>query len=88
MVKERLLAFERVALCIIRKWWRPVTCIWLSGTMAVHGVILPVARFIQSGEIDTDLVSLAALVTAITAAFAVREWGKVNGADGEMADDT
>ncbi len=73
-LKDRILAAEKVALCIIRKWWRPVTCIWIAGTMAVHGVILPLTGT------ATDLTGLSLLVTATAGAFAVREWGKVKGA--------
>lgn len=80
-LKERLLAAEKVCLCVIRKWWRPVTCLWIAGTMAVHGVILPVVKFFRTGQTDTDLMALAALVTAIAGAFAVREWGKVRGSE-------
>jgi len=80
-LKEKLLAAEVVALCVIRKWWRPITCIWIAGTMAVHGVILPVLNYFQMGQTGTDLMALAALVTAIAGAFAVREWGKIKGAD-------
>ena len=65
---------------LIQEWWRPVTCIWLSGTMFVHGIFLPLARFFTNGEINTDLLALSALVTSITAAFAVREWGKIHNA--------
>lgn len=72
-LKERLLAAEKVALCVIRKWWRPVTCIWIAGTMAVHGVILPLMGT------ATDLTGLSLLVTATAGAFAVREWGKIKG---------
>ena len=72
-IKERLLAWEAVALCVIRKWWRPFTCIWIALTMAVHGVVLPL-----TGK-DTDLTDLSLLVSAIVAAFAVREWGKMKG---------
>lgn len=71
--KERILAAEKVALCVIRKWWRPITCIWIAGTMAVHGVILPLRGT------ATDLTGLSLLVTAIAGAFAVREWGKIKG---------
>ena len=71
--KERILAAEKVALCVIRKWWRPITCIWIAGTMAVHGVILPLMGT------PTDLTGLSLLVTAIAGAFAVREWGKIKG---------
>jgi len=69
-LKDRILAIEEVALCVVRKWWRPATCIWIAGTMAVHGVVLPLM-----GK-DTDLTGLSLLVTAIAGAFAVREWGK------------
>mgnify|MGYP007046309732 CR=1 FL=1 len=75
-VVNRLQRIQEVALCLIRKWWRPITCIWLCGTMAVHGVILPLADYWQHGELRTDLMALAALVTAVAGAFAVREWGK------------
>ena len=77
--KDRLLAAEKVALCVIRKWWRPVTCIWIAGTMAVHGVVLPLYMFFRKGEMPTDLTGLSLLVTATAGAFAVREWGKIKG---------
>ena len=71
--RERLKAIERGALKLIRRWWRPLTCVWIAGTMAVHGVILPLM-----GNV-TDLTGLSLLVTATAGAFAVREWGKVKG---------
>lgn len=77
--KKKALAFEATVLCVIRKWWRPVTCLWMSGTMAVHGVVVPMVQLSQGKEINTDLTALSALVAAITAAFAVREWGKIKG---------
>lgn len=78
---KRLKALEASALAAIRKWWRPATCLWLSLTMLVHGVVLPLWRFFRTGELSTDLLALSALVTSITAAFAVREWGKAHGND-------
>ena len=78
-IKDRILAAEKVALCIIRKWWRPVTCVWIAATMAVHGVVVPLYMLFKHGQAPTDLAALAALVTAIAAAFAVREWGKIKG---------
>ena len=74
-LKEKFLKIESVTLGIIRRWWRPITCVWIAGTMAVHGVILPLA-----GR-STDLTGLSLLVTAIAGAFAVREWGKIKGVD-------
>lgn len=77
------MSLERKALGFIRRWWRPVTCIWLAGTMAVHGVILPAFMFFMHGQMPTDLTGLSLLVTATAGAFAVREWGKAKG----VADD-
>lgn len=67
------MTFEKKALAAIRRWWRPLTCLWIAGTMAVHGVALPLM-----GK-DTDLTGLSLLVTATAGAFAVREWGKIKG---------
>lgn len=82
-LKDRLLAAEKVCLCVIRKWWRPITCIWIAATMAVHGVIVPLYVLLKQGQAPTDLAALAALVSAVAAAFAVREWGKVRGVSGD-----
>jgi len=82
--KQHLFAFEKAALCIIRKWWRPVTCVWLSLTMAAHGFVLPMYALLAHGDTMTDLSGLSMLVTAIAAAFAVRTYEKTKGlaADG------
>ena len=83
-IKERLMAAEQATLSGIRKWWRPVTCIWIGGTMAVHGVIVPLYRLLKHDEMPaTDLTGLSLLVTAIAGAFAVREWGKIKGVAGD-----
>ena len=63
-----------IALCLIRKWWRPITCVGIAGSVLVHGVILPLIT-----KQSSDLTGLAALITAASAAFAVREWGKIKG---------
>lgn len=70
---------------IVRKWWRPITAVWICGTMGVNGVFLPLARWFATGETDTDLMGLSALVTATAGAFAVREWGKIRGAEDDAA---
>ena len=62
----------------IRKWWRPITCIFIAGTMLVHGIIIPLVNLSNGGSL-TDLTGLSLLVTAIAGAFAVREWGKIKG---------
>lgn len=72
-IKTVFRSFERETLRIIRRWWRPVSCIWIAGTIAVHGVILPLM-----GK-ETDLTGLSLLVTATAGAFAVREFGKIKG---------
>jgi hypothetical protein len=77
------MSIEQKALRLIRRWWRPVTCIWLAGTMGVHGVVLPLYMFFRHGEMPTDLTGLSLLVTATAGAFAVREWGKVKGVVGD-----
>jgi ABC-type glycerol-3-phosphate transport system permease component len=70
---------EKRVLSVIRRWWRPATCIWIAGTMAVHGVAIPLVMLIAHGQMPTDLTGLSLLVTATAAAFAVREYGKVKG---------
>lgn len=82
---QKLEKGENIILCRFRKWWRPVTCIWLSGTMLVNGVVVPLVQLIRTGNGQVDLLALSALVTAIVAAFAVREWGKVK--EKELSDD-
>lgn len=73
------MTLEQRALRVIRRWWRPVSCIWIAGTIAVHGVIAPLFMLIAYGQIPTDLTGLSFLVTATAGAFAVREWGKIKG---------
>lgn len=73
------MSFEKKALAAIRRWWRPLTCIWIAATMALHGVVLPAVMFFTQGQMPTDLSGLSFLVTATAGAFAVREWGKIKG---------
>lgn len=63
-----------VALSVVREWWRPISCIGIAGSLLVNGIYIPII----TGQ-AVDLLSLSALVTAVTAAFAVREWGKLKG---------
>ena len=73
-IKATILRWQEVALCFVRKWWRPVTCIGIAGGSVVNLVIIPLVNW----EVP-DMASAAAYVTAATAAFAVREWGKMKG---------
>lgn len=69
---------EGAALRIVRRWWRPATCIGIAGAMMVNGIIIPIARWETP-----DLAGLAALIASASAAFAVREWGKIAGTAGD-----
>jgi len=73
-ILENINKIMDIALCLIRKWWRPITCVGIAGSVMVHGVILPLMI-----KQSSDLTGLAALITASAAAFAVREWGKIKG---------
>lgn len=46
--------------------------------MMVNGIIIPIARWETP-----DLAGLAALIASASAAFAVREWGKIAGTAGD-----
>lgn len=73
-IKETVLRWQEIALCFVRKWWRPVTCIGIAGGAVVNLVVIPIVNW----QVP-DLTAAAAYVTAATAAFAVREWGKIKG---------
>ena len=60
----------------VRIWWRPFTCIGIAAGVIVNAVVLP----IMSSE-PISLTDLAATIAACSTIFAVREWGKINGAD-------
>jgi hypothetical protein len=71
---QKLNAIIKVPAQFITKMWRPLTCLWISASVFVNGVYIPLMK-----NEPADMVALAALITAVTAAFAVREWGKVKG---------
>lgn len=73
-LKARLLAIQDVLLCLVRKWWRPLICIGFLASVWVNLVIIP---WLKREPIQFDKASL--FVTAIVAAFAVREFGKFKG---------
>jgi hypothetical protein len=66
---------EKALLERIRVWWRPVTCIGIAAGVIVNAVVLPMF----SGE-PISLTDLAATIASCATIFAVREWGKINGA--------
>lgn len=69
-----MLRIEGVFLCIVRKWWRPLSCLGLVAALWANMVIIP---WIAKKPIEFDKASL--FVTALVGAFAVREWGKIKG---------
>ena len=73
-IRARVLHAQETALCFVRKWWRPLTCIGIAGGAIVNLIVIPLAKW----EVP-DMTAAAAYVTAATAAFAVREWGKIKG---------
>lgn len=70
----KLAHLEGCILQRVRKWWRPATCIGIAGGALVNLVVIPLATWTVP-----DMTAAAAYVTAATAAFAVREWGKHKG---------
>jgi len=78
---ETNLNIETTVLSKIRRWWRPLTCIAIGASVFVHGVIVPMYLLLCKNQYFSDLTGLAALITSVAAAFAVREWGKVRGGD-------
>jgi len=75
-MKAALLRWQEMALCLVRKWWRPITCIGIAGGMIVNAIIIPLVKW----EVP-DMAALAAYVAAATAAFGVRAWEKYKGVD-------
>lgn len=75
-LKARLIAAQEMALCLVRKWWRPVTCIGIAGGSLVNLVIIPLWTMTVP-----DLTSAAAYVVAASAAFGVRAFEKWKGVE-------
>lgn len=66
---------EKSLLERVRVWWRPVACIGIAGGVVLNAVVLPAI----TGE-PINMTDFAATIAACSTAFAVREWGKINGA--------
>lgn len=67
---------EKALLERVRVWWRPVTCVGIAAGVIVNAVVLPI---VNSEPIS--LTDLAATIASCATIFAVREWGKINGAE-------
>ena len=73
-MKKLLSRIQAAVLELIRRWWRPISCVGIAGGAIVNLVVIPLVNW----QVP-DMTAAAAYVTAATAAFAVREWGKVKG---------
>lgn len=70
-IKATILRWQEVALCFVRKWWRPVGCIGIAGGALVNLIVIPLWTWTVP-----NMAEAAAYVAAMTAAFAIREVGK------------
>lgn len=70
-----LMRAQEAALCLVRKWWRPVTQIGIAGGLVINGMVIPLWKWEAA-----DMTALAAYVAAATAAFGVRAYEKIKGA--------
>lgn len=66
-----LTRLESTTRAVVNRWWRPAACVGIVGSLFVNGVFLPLLTLTIP-----PLAGLAALVSAVAAAFAVREVGK------------
>lgn len=73
-LKTRVLRVQNVALCVIRKWWRPIMLAGVAGATWVNLVLIPIVKW----EVP-DLAEAAAWIAACGALSWVREWGKTKG---------
>lgn len=73
-ISQKIQAAQEVALCFVRKWWRPVTQIGIAGGAIVNLVVIPLYKW----EVP-DLTAAAAYVAAATAAFGIRAYEKTKG---------
>jgi len=69
--KDRFMAVQEAALCLVSKWWRPVTCIGIAGGALINLVVIPLWTWTP-----IDLTAAAAYIAAATAAFSIRTWEK------------
>ncbi len=75
-LRAHAMAVQNVALCLLRKWWRPLTCIGIAGSLLVNGIWVPLIT-----RAGADLVGLAALVGALTPFVAARSFEKIKGVE-------
>jgi hypothetical protein len=76
MTKAEALAIIDAGVCLIKKTWRPITCLGIAGSILVNGVVIP----LQTHTVP-DLVGLAALVTALAPFVISRTMEKLKGVE-------
>jgi hypothetical protein len=81
--KQRALCAIDLFICVTRKMWRPVTCWGVAGGVWVYCFVTPLYSLIKLGHLPADGVGIAAVIASATAAFAVREAGKIMGSINE-----
>lgn len=74
-LKSKFLELQEMALCLVRKWWRPLVCLGIGGSVLVNGVIIPLLN-----RTVPDLIGLAALITAAAPFAWLRTHEKIRGA--------
>jgi hypothetical protein len=74
-LKLRVLRAQEVALCIVRKWWRPAMLAGVGAATWVNLVFIPLWK----REVP-NLAEAGAWIAACGALSWVREWGKSKGA--------
>ena len=73
-LKARVMAAQNVALCAIRKWWRPIMLAGVAAATWVNLVMIPLVKW----EVP-DLTEAAAWIAACGALQWVRAWEKIKG---------
>lgn len=73
-IKRWALDVNEIALCLARKWWRPIVCLSIGASIVVNGVILPLIT-----NTFPDLPGLAAMIVAASPFAWFRSNEKING---------
>jgi hypothetical protein len=75
-IKAVIMRTQDAALCLVKKWWRPMTYIVLGTGTLVNTIIIPLHK--MEG---INLAEFAALIASWSPIIAIREWGKVKGVE-------
>lgn len=75
-IKLLILKWQAMVLCLVKKWWRPMTYIVLGTGTLVNTVVIPLYKMET-----VNLAEFAALIASWSPLIAIREWGKSKGID-------